>query len=471
MLLKCFNRKLIEDREKTFLTAAAGATATTLTVAGVDTNAWADNDYLIVGEIGQPTAEIMQVNGAVSDGTSLTIDRSGAAGGLRFAHSAGEPVYRIDFNRVEFSQNSTATTDGATVLATIEIQPDDEFTRYEDTTNTTGYGFVRFNNQTTGTFSAYSPATNYDPAGEASSYDPRTLWVMRRKTRRLLEEDRPDSRITDRQIDEALNDRQRDVAHLHLWSFYETERSFSAVADQFAYTLPNTVQKVHQVLFDTQPLIYVPHTKWKLLHWDSNAESSKPTHYSVWNREILIWPRPSAAASTTTINQGGGISATATSVTVTATSAFNRGDYYRFIIDSEVIYATESTSTSFTGLLRGREGTTAATHANGATITERDITYTAHVEPTDLIDTQDRTAVPEPDILVLGAAIDLAPLAGKESLIPSWTQSYEKKIKNLEDKFGAKQTAQSARVKSRFEVYQDRYIYNPNDYPRDITGT
>ena len=106
MLLLAYNRSLIDDRQKTFLTAAAAAAGTTLTIIAIDSDEWADNDYIIVGEIGSPTEEIMQINGAVSDGTSVTIDQLGS-GGLRFAHSIGEPIYLIYYNPVFFYNNSS----------------------------------------------------------------------------------------------------------------------------------------------------------------------------------------------------------------------------------------------------------------------------------------------------------------------------------------------------------------------------
>lgn len=449
------------------MTAAAAAAATTLTIAGVDTNAWADNDYLIVGEIGSDNAEIMQANGAVSDGTSLTIDRSGAAGGLRFAHSIGEPVYRIDYNRVEFNRNTTDSTSGVTVLTTIEIQPDDEFTRYEDTANTTGYGFVRFNNQTTGAFSSYSDGVNYEATGISSSRDPRTLFAMRKKVRDLLDE-KDSAKLSDAQIDDALNAKQREVAHKRLFPFLEAERSFSSVANQFSYTIPVTVQKMHALRFDTQPLVPIDKNRWDLLHFDTNTSSADPSHFAIWNGEIIVYPRPSSAADTTTINQVGGISASDTSVTVTSTAAFNRGDYFRFIIDNEVIYATASTVTSFTGLLRGREGTTAAAHANAATITERNIVYTAHVEPTLLIDSQDRTPIPEPDVLVYGAASDLALLLNKETLRDRLLAQFEKTVKDLESNYSAKQSGHFGRVKSADETNNIERFMHPNLYPSSI---
>src|SRR3990167_1637993 len=135
MLLKAYNKILINDKEKTYLTSAAVAADTTLTVASTDlapaatsSDTWADNDYVLVGDFGEKTTEIMQMNAAVTSATSLTIDRSGSSGGLRYAHPVGTPIYRLDFNRVEFNRTATNTTSGTTVLTTIRIQVDDLFT-------------------------------------------------------------------------------------------------------------------------------------------------------------------------------------------------------------------------------------------------------------------------------------------------------------------------------------------------------
>lgn len=472
MLLKAWTRALVEDREKTSLTVAATAADTTITVAAVDTNSWADNDYFIIGEIGAPTSEVMQVNGAVTDGTSLTIDRGGSAGGLRFNHAVGEPIYRIDFNQVEFSRNTTDSVSGITVLTTIEIQPDDEFTRYEDVNNTTGYGFVRFYNATSGSFSSYSDGVNYTAAGTGSSYDPRTFWRIKKRVRVLLDEDRPNSKLTDDMVRDAVNDRQRDIAHRRLWSFYEYERSYSSVANQFAFDIPDTVQKIYNVTFRTQPLLPINYDQWKMFNWNRNGSTSIPTYMCIWNRQLLLHQRPSSSAGTTTL--GAAITTTtATTITVASIANFKRGDYYRFIIDSEVIYATGApSSTSFTGCLRGQEGTTAATHSNGATVTERDIVYTVHVEPTDLMDTQDRTAIPESDVLAYGAAVDLAPLIEKKDLIATFEQKYNIKIKELESKYALKQTAHFGHVKNASEKVGDSpLLMNPNLYPQNIVGT
>jgi hypothetical protein len=474
MLFKVNNRVLIQDREKTYLTSAALAADTSLTVASTDlapaatsSDTWANNDYMIVGEIGHESAEIMQMSAAVTSATSLSIDRSGSAGGLRNNHPIGTPVYRIDYNRVEFSRSATDDSSAGSVLTTIRVQPDEEFTRYEDTSNSTGYGFVRFNNETSGSFSSYSDGVNYQSSGQSSSRDPRTLWSMRNKVRQNLNETSPTSKLTDAIIDDAINDKQREIAHMRLWSFYENERSFALVVNQFAYDIPSTVQKVHGVKVDTQPLVWKSKTDWDLMHWDSDQSSADPWAFTIWNNQIWLNPRPSSADSTTTL--GGNVTAAATSATVASSANFNRGDYYRFIINSEIIYATASTTTTFTGLLRGQEGTTAAAHTSGDTVTERSIVYSCHVEPTDLLDTQDRTAIPEPEVVTYGAASDLAPFVGKESLIPLLEGKYKERIKELEEKYAKKQSAQFGRIKDMSEqIINVSTNRDPNRYPSSI---
>jgi len=540
MLLKVFNKSLIQDKEKTYLSVAVSATGTSLTVVSTDVNAagtasntWADNDYMIVGEIGSENAEIMQVAAAITTSNTITIDREGSAGGLRYNHSVGEPVYRVDFNQACFYNNTTDTVVGATLMTTISVQVDDEFTRYEDSTNTTGYGFVRFKNATTSAYSSYADGVNYESGGEKSSKDPRTLWMLRKKVRDLIDEP-DDEKVSDAQIVDALNDKQRDIAHQRLWSFYEYEKSLSLVEDQFAYDIPDKVHKVHSVRIDTQPLIYWNKRKWDERHWNFNSTASISSHFTVWNDQLLFAPRPASSAESTTLNAN--ITAAATSIYVVDGGGFNRGDYYRFLIDSEVIYATDldhasttttaavalvdvtisatdttdfptsgtividddvitytgKTTTSFTGVtgitavhssgdaielytftgcLRGQEGTTAATHTATTTVTERDIVLNVHVEPDMLQDTQDRTAIPEPEVLAYGTAMDLALLIGKDTLHDRLKIKYDMAMKQLEGKFSTKQSAQFGRIKDKDEFLTDSTtgFFNPNNYPSGLT--
>lgn len=458
MLFLARNQELVTDREKTYLTADADASATSLTVKAVDTNSMANNDYLIVGEIGSENAEIMQINdGSFADGTTIAVDRSGAAGGLRYDHSTGEPVYRTPYNRVQFLRNTTDTSVGSSQLALNEIQPDDLFTRFEDTTNTTGFGFLRFNNETTAANSSFSDGIPY------TGYGPLALGRIIRMIRRHLGE--PDFNvITDEDILEEVNEKQRDIAHERLWPFYEDIRSDSRVAFQREYDIDDDVVigKPHTITVESEPMAKIDAHRFDTLYWDT-ATTGEPTHASIWQNQIRFYPTPPSAATTTAINDSGNISATVTTITVDSTSGFSPSG--RMIIESEVIAYTNTTSTTFRGCTRGLEETTAATHADDVTITERDIVYTVNREPNELLDSNDQTLIPDPAVLVYGSAAELAlGILSDQSLHDRLKTKYDQSIGRLRDKFGQKFTYAHYRIKDKTEVVTDLGRFkDPND--------
>lgn len=462
MLLLARNFDLTRDRESTYLTSPVAVAATSINIKAVDSNAWADNDWLIIGHIGAGNAEILQVNGAVSDGTSLTIDNAGS-GGARFAHSVNEPVYRIDYNQVQFLRNSTDTTTGASSLATNEIQPDNEFTRYEDTTNTTGFGFVRFYNSTTTSYSSYSDGIPY------SGYSPRSLGRMQRKVRKNLGE-KSVSFVDDEDINDELNEGQRDIAHERSWPFYEDTFSASTVAYQQRYDIDDDVAygKLRTVVVRGEPMGKIDPATFDILQWDA-ARTGEPTHHHVENNQLVFWPNPSDAAQTTTLN--GALSATATSITVVSTSGFSPSG--RIIIDSEVISYTNTSTTAFRGCVRGLEETTAATHTSTTTVTERDIIYTANREPNELLDSNDLTQVPDPSILEDRASAVLAiGKMGDQVLHDRFFAKFEKGLEKLRDKFGRKGGFTFGRIKDKDEaVLSSSRLVDPNNFPTGITGS
>jgi hypothetical protein len=147
---------------KTYLTVLANAGETTLTVAG---NAGFSNtdpqDLLLFGALGTENAEIKRINGAISAGTSLTVQA------LTFAHGIDTPVNKILFDQVEISGAATAAG-SKTVIDTINIRVGDSVTDFVVTGSTYAYYFVRFKNSlsTTPYFGDYSDAllaAGFDP--------------------------------------------------------------------------------------------------------------------------------------------------------------------------------------------------------------------------------------------------------------------------------------------------------------------
>lgn len=413
----------------------------------------------------------MQINGAGSVGTSITVDQIGS-GGLRFAHPINTPIYRLDYNQFRLAHStstSTADIDAANV-ATQTLQFDDMYTRYQDTTYTTGYFFVRFFHSTGSNFSDYSAPI------PVSGHTQLSLWETARRVYKFLglqkNDDMDESVVKFSEVRRALNDKQREIVHERLWTFAENERSFATVANQFRYSPDTTrVGILNTVIHDSKPLTYMDRSLWEMVHIDTDSTSSFATHFNVWNNEIYLWPKPSTAATTTAINDVANMSATATSVTVDSTSGFRAiGGFYRFIIESEVIYATAVTATTFTGLLRAREGTTAATHADNVTITERDIVYTYQVEPTDMVDITDETIVPEPDILARGAAADIARGTLRDNgLADRLEKTYKEDLVVLRTKYSKKVKTEFSAVKDIEDTVHGRGLLNPNDYPISLS--
>ena len=453
MLLKAINKTLIEGQPKTYLTAAASAAGTSLTVKN-NSGFITDNLYIMIGEPGQEKTEIMQNNSYTTVGTSITIDREGGAGGLRFDHDIDTPIYVIDYNQVEFSHAATAAGSKSVIQAATAVTPDSEFSRYEDTSNTTGFGFVRFKNATSGSFSVYSVAIPY------TGYTANMLRSIRKKVRRLLDEP-DDDRVTDDEITEEINMAQTEVAHERLWSFYEKTKSFSSVANQYKYTLATDCYRLYDSNFDTQPLGVRSMRWWNLQRWDTDV-SSDPTDITIWRNEAYVYPYPSDSADTTAIDDASDITASDTTITVDSTSSFQSQG--RIIIDSEVIIYTGTTSTTFTGCTRGAEGTTAATHLDNATVTERDFLYHFQEEPADLDDETDTTEITEPSILAYKASMELCD-PDNDKLYKKLERKFDRRMHQLK-KVDAPKTRAKALVVRSATVRKD--VINPNDYPQDI---
>jgi hypothetical protein len=158
----------ISKYPRTQLAAQIAASGVTMTVS--DNNGFEDNDWFIVGEIGDNRTEEGDVNGAVTRGTSLTVTNT-----LKFAHELDSPVTRIQERGIKIY--GAATDGGAgTLIASVDaittpiadavsIQWDrpvySEYTLIS-TDTTYAYYFVKFTDGTTDSAASdYIPATGW----------------------------------------------------------------------------------------------------------------------------------------------------------------------------------------------------------------------------------------------------------------------------------------------------------------------
>jgi hypothetical protein len=289
---------------------------------------------------------------------------------------------------------------------------------------------------------------------------------MRDKVRRLINES-DESEITDEEINDELDLANKEIGHSRMWSCYEDTKSFSSVANQYEYSLADSVFVLFDSKFDTQPLAVVDVHRWNILRWDSDT-TGDPTHICMWGRKARVYPYPSASATATAIDDADNITAADTTITVDSTSGLQSQG--RIIIDDEVISYTGKTSTTLTGCVRGEERTTAAIHLNNAVVTERDFIYHYQKDPDTIDDETDETLLGDPAVVVYKAASELALQLEKEGLHDRLEKKYGRAYKQLEKSDQTKYKSSFGRVKDVCETVNDYGVYrNPNDFPSGIS--
>ena len=97
--------------------------------------------------------------------------------------------------------------------------------------------------------------------------------------------------------------------------------------------------------------------------------------------------------STTAATLSGAITSADTTISVNSTAGY--ASYGRIMIDREMIDYTGITANSFTGVLRGRDGTTAASHASGTRVGQDQCTVSSTGGVPDLTTSNGRRQVRE----------------------------------------------------------------------------
>jgi len=157
--LKTDNRSLLTGAKYSYLNANYASGVTTLVL--VSGTGFAANDYILLGEFGQETAEIVKISNVSTN--TLTV------GATSFAHAESTKVTILKYNQVRFYHTADTTfSAGSPVTAYMPVQADSRYTIAYDTTNTTGYGWSLFYNATTAKATQNSNAIPYAGFGQNS---------------------------------------------------------------------------------------------------------------------------------------------------------------------------------------------------------------------------------------------------------------------------------------------------------------
>jgi len=245
-----------------------------------DNNGLADNDYLLVGEVGKAKSEIAQINASVTPGTAAQV------ASLVFPHNAGTPIYKIPYNQVKFYH---ADTIGGTktLIDTLAIDADSEYTVLVDTDNSTGYLFFTLYNSETTDESDYSGGFNYVSTPYGSRIKIREFVTSPHNWNKPLDED------TFRSLCDFA---ESEIFALKRWRFREKVVSFNSVASQQAYTKTaagaTDLGQLVYATYDGDPVFPVSLRVHKRLNWNSTQEGT-PRTVCEFENELLFTPIPS----------------------------------------------------------------------------------------------------------------------------------------------------------------------------------
>lgn len=223
----------LSESEKTQIDADYSS-GTSLTV--ISNFGFADDDIVVVGEPGSEKAEAKDATGVTGD-TTITISAA-----LKFDHPAGTPVYRSEYDQVEFSYMPSGG--GWSVLATNTIKWDDIETIYihQGGINTDSYRF-RFKNSASGNTSEYSGTIT------GAGYSRDSVGQMIQNVRGVTN-DRERKVVQDSEIMGFLN-MAKDIikARRNDWWFWEKEDegTITTVADTRKYDLDDIEEDIDYI--------------------------------------------------------------------------------------------------------------------------------------------------------------------------------------------------------------------------------
>ncbi len=227
-----------EDCEKTYLTKSVASGAVTLSVKNNNGMKTAGMP-LLIGEMGRERSEVKILFGFSG---STSIDTSGTTA---FPHDADDPVYALDFDRVQIHRSTSGMAGAYTLLTTVDLDVDnaDDITYYDDVNALSTYWYkVRFLNSSTFALSDF---------GEVFS----ALGYTRKQLGKIIPQvakDVGDQDFMYADIDDWINWANEISEDLltqakRPYRFLKTKASINVLADATSFPFPDDLWKINYI--------------------------------------------------------------------------------------------------------------------------------------------------------------------------------------------------------------------------------
>lgn len=288
--LKADQRDLSRNRKYSYSTINHLSARNTYAITNSD--GFSADDYVLIGEWGSETSEIMQI-GSVNTSTHVLTFKAGAT--TKFAHSESTKITTLGYNQVRFYQTATATFSATNpVTGYIDLQPDSFFSKAYDTSNTTGFGWFIFYNETTAKASSNSnaiPYGDFDPNSVKKILDA-FYSLLNNKEIKLVTED--DSFTW---LDEAYSTVQNRLNLVNKEFTTSDEYDIDVSSGTKEYSLPTGFSDLISVYHGTDRLDidFIP--LGKVPDWDANNVNT--TKYYLRGSVIGFSPTPTESETYT----------------------------------------------------------------------------------------------------------------------------------------------------------------------------
>lgn len=179
------NTDLTRDKRVAYLTedvVATGSTIRVQSILGFNNLDTSSGQIILIGKLGQERSEILRTSNSTAPSQSykeITLRDT-----MNFDHPQDTPVYIIDWNRADIQWAASVTGAKSTITAyPIPLQPDQNETLYVDSSQTSGFYFIRFNETISNTNSDWS-----DPVAFGGYDDNSVFAIKKRAVDELVEE-------------------------------------------------------------------------------------------------------------------------------------------------------------------------------------------------------------------------------------------------------------------------------------------
>lgn len=156
VILKADNRGIVRSEPYSFLSTNYQAGTSALVV--VNAGQFSDNDFILFGNFGSETAEIIRVSSVDHTTQTLTLISP-----TQFPHPESTKVTTLPYDQVGFYHTVLPTFSNTEDILSeyTNIMADRFFTTFTDNTNETGFGWFRFRNSWTSRVTGPSNAIPY----------------------------------------------------------------------------------------------------------------------------------------------------------------------------------------------------------------------------------------------------------------------------------------------------------------------